>query len=195
MAAKYCVCAVCGRRFDRNSVQAVRHGTRRYSHAECEPDNTDFVPMELPKRTIKKPSEEKERIKTQEEIDKEDLEDYIKSLFEISSITPRIKRQIEIFHREKGYTYTGMKKTLKYFFEIRNNDLEKANGGIGIIPYVYNEAATYWRGIWEVQQMNKDIKVEKFNLPVREVHIEPPKREPMKHLRQLFTFLEREEDV
>lgn len=195
MAARYCICAICGQRFDRNSIQAVRHGARRYSHATCEPENTDFVSMELPKKVSKKPPEE-EKAKTQEEIDKENLEDYIKELFGISSISPRIKRQIEIFHKEKKYTYSGMRKTLKYFFEIRGNDLEKAHGGIGIIPFVYAEASDYWRGIWEIQQANKDIVIEKISPPTREIHITPPKREPMKHKRRLFTFLnEREENV
>ena len=46
MAKKMCKCAICGIEFDRNAIQAVRHGARRYSHRTCEPNNTDLVPME-----------------------------------------------------------------------------------------------------------------------------------------------------
>ena len=56
---------------------------------------------------------------------------------------------------ENNYTYSGILKTLKYWFEIKKGDLEKANGGIGIVPYVYDDAFLYWRGIWEAREKNK----------------------------------------
>ena len=34
-----------------------------------------------------------------------------------------------------------------------------------------------------------------YLLPAREVHITPPQREPMRHVRKLFTFLEEEEEI
>ena len=34
--------------------------------------------------------------------------------------------------------------TLKYFFEIKKNSIEKSKGSIGIIPYIYSEAALYY---------------------------------------------------
>lgn len=93
-------------------------------------------------------------------------------------------------YRSKNYTYTGMLKTLKYFYEVRGNSIEKAEGGIGIIPWVYDEAFTYWVAIWEAKQKHENIEMDKFVLPAREIHILPPRREPMKHTRRLFTFLD-----
>jgi len=93
---------------------------------------------------------------------------------------------------EHNYTYSGIYKTLKYFYDVRGNSIEKANGGIGIVPYVYNEAYTYWRALWEAQQKNEDIKIEEFILPTKEIHILPPQRQPLKHRRKLFTFLDEE---
>ena len=58
---------------------------------------------------------------------------------------------MESYKKEKEYSYSGMRKTLKYFFEVRGNSIEKANGGIGIIPYVYDEAYIYWRALWEAK--------------------------------------------
>jgi hypothetical protein len=34
--------------------------------------------------------------------------------------------------------------------------------------------------------------MDKYLLPTREVHIESPKREPMRHFKKLFTFLNEE---
>lgn len=169
-------CLYCGQMFDANMESFVKPNARRYAHKSC--------------------AQSVEENQSQEEKDKKELEEYIKHLFGINSISVKIKKQMDTFKIEKNYSYSGMRKTLKYFFEIRGNPIEKANGGIGIIPWVYDEACNYWRAIWEAQQRNQRVVIQKYNLPVREVHIAPPKREPMKHIRQLFTFLdEGEEDT
>ena len=35
--------------------------------------------------------------------------------------------------------------TLRYFYDVKKGDKEKANGGIGIIPFIYKDAENYWR--------------------------------------------------
>lgn len=45
---------------------------------------------------------------------------------------------------EKNMTNKGIFFTLKYFYELKGGDWEKGHGGLGIVPYVYNEACTYW---------------------------------------------------
>lgn len=170
MAKHIVKCYYCSQDFDTNEEEFVKVNSRRYAHKSC--------------------ADHHESLKTQEERDKEILESYIKELFQIDSITPKIKKQINSFKKENNYTYSGMYKTLKYFFEIRGNPIEKANGGIGIIPYVWNEAYTYWRAIWEAQQKNQNVNVEEYILPTRKIYISSPEREPMKHIRPLFTFLD-----
>ena len=54
--------------------------------------------------------------------------------------------------QDNKYSYSGIYKTLKYFFEVRGHPIEKANGGIGIVSWVYKEAYNYWRALWEAQQ-------------------------------------------
>ena len=44
--AHYVICSICGKKFNRDVVQAVRTGSRRYAHASCDPDNKDLVPLE-----------------------------------------------------------------------------------------------------------------------------------------------------
>lgn len=173
MAKHMVKCFYCGEIFDASTTPYVKPNSRRYAHKTC--------------------AQTAEENKTQEEKDRQLLENYIKKLFGINCISPKIKKQIETFRKDNNYSYTGMYKTLKYFFEIKGNSIEKANGGIGIVPFVYDEAYLYWRALWEARERNEQIDIGKFILPVREVHIEPPQRQPMKHTRKLFTFLNEEE--
>ena len=49
-----------------------------------------------------------------------------------------------------------MQKTLYWFYEIKNNPIEKAKGSIGIIPYIYKEAYDYFYNIYLAQEVNKE---------------------------------------
>ena len=69
--------------------------------------------------------------------DKEELNEYIKKLFKIDYVDARIQKQIKQYVEEYHYSYSGIRKALIYFFEIKGNSIEKSNGGIGIVPYVY----------------------------------------------------------
>ena len=40
-------CTVCGKQFDRDKIQAVRSGARRYAHYSCKPDG-ELVPLANP---------------------------------------------------------------------------------------------------------------------------------------------------
>ena len=108
----------CGITFDRDKLPYKQINARRYAHLEC--------------------AIEAENNKTQEQKDQEALEEYIKKLFNESYINPRIQKQIKNFKEQYNYTASGMLKALTYFYEVKGNDIQKANGGIGIIPYCYN---------------------------------------------------------
>ena len=87
--------------FDANMEPFVKPNARRYAHKSC--------------------AQSAEENQSQEERDKKELEEYIKQLFGINSISVKIRKQIDTFKKEKNYSYSGMRKTLKYFFEIRGN--------------------------------------------------------------------------
>ena len=46
--------------------------------------------------------------------------------------------------KAQGMPYRGQLLTLKYFFEVKKNSIEKAKGSIGIIPFIYAEARVYY---------------------------------------------------
>ena len=87
-----------------------------------------------------------------------------------------------------GYTYSGMLGTLMYWYEVRGGVLEKANGGVGIVPYKYDEAKEYYLKIQQANQINANIKG--FKTKVTEITIEPPKPEERKP--RLFNLEEEE---
>lgn len=69
--------------------------------------------------------------------------DFIARDLKVSYDYHMCKAQIDKFVKE-GKTVKGIFFTLKYFYEIKGGDWNKGHGGIGIVPFVYNEACTYW---------------------------------------------------
>lgn len=119
-------------------------------------------------------------------------------LFGSDYVYARIRNQIKDYVTNYGYTYSGIQKALIYYYEITGHkfDAEKSNGGIGIVPYVYQKAWNYYYAIWEAQQKQENIQdassLEEYIPKVIEVHIPTPKRQIKK--RNLFSFLDEEEE-
>lgn len=107
-------------------------------------------------------------------------------------INARVRKQMNTFIEDYNYTYSGMLKALVYFYEVKGNNKAKANGGIGIIPYIYKDAYNYYYNLWMAQQSNQDKIIQDY-VPKEKIVIIPlPKRIPMK--RRLFTFLDDKEN-
>ena len=171
MAAKHLVkCAFCNEVFDAGNEPFTKVSSRRYAHTSC--------------------YESAEKNKTQEQKDIEALEAYIKNLFNETYINARIRKQIKTYVEEYNYTYSGILKTLVYCFEIKKNSLEKANGGIGIVPYEYKNAANYYYALWLANQQNEKKNIQDYVPKQREIIIPVPQRKHRK--RRVFTFLDEE---
>ena len=154
--------------FDRDKVPFKQISERRYAHLTC--------------------ALAAENEKSQAEKDKEDLEKYIVELLGEEYISPRVRKQMNSYVEEYNFTYSGMKKALVYFYEVKGNDRTKAKGGIGIIPYVYRDAYNYYYSLWLANQKNEHKVITDYKPVVREVRIPPPQLKPRK--RHLFRFFE-----
>ena len=154
--------------FDRDKVPFKQISERRYAHLTC--------------------ALAAENEKSQAEKDKEDLEKYIMELLGEEYISPRVRKQMNGYVDEYNFTYSGMKKALVYFYEVKGNDKSKAKGGIGIIPYVYRDAYNYYYSLWLANQKNEHKIITDYKPVVREVRIPPPQLKPRK--RRLFSFFE-----
>lgn len=161
-------CKYCGVVFDRDKIPFKQVSERRFAHLAC---------------AIAADNE-----KSQAEKDKEDLEKYIMELLNEEYISPRVRKQMSSYIEEYNFTYSGMKKALVYFYEVKGNDKSKANGGIGIIPYVYRDAYNYYYSLWLANQKNENKVIIDYRPVVREVRIPPPQLKPRK--RRLFNFFE-----
>ena len=157
-------CAICGIIFDRDKEPAEMINSRRYAHAEC--------------------YQKAENSKSKEEKDYEALEKYILKLFNKTTLGALITKQIRDFKKNYNYTYSGMQKTLMWWFEIKGNTIDQTNGGIGIIPFVYEDACKYFYSLYLAQLASQTIPDEKPE--VIEIEIAPPqvRRKPPK----LFNF-------
>ena len=98
--------------------------------------------------------------------DKEALENYIRSLYNLTELPYPITKQIENFISQQGYTYSGIQKTLYYFYELNKNNPDSHKSTIGIVPYIYDEAKAFFQSLHEANESNKDFIQEE-----RTVHI------------------------
>lgn len=165
-------CIYCKKKFDRDKYPFIQVSSRRYAHKECSLTE----------------DEKKNKI----EQDKINLDNYIMKLFNISYVDARIRKQINSYVEQYNYTYSGIQKALVYFYEVKGNSIKKANGGIGIVPYVYQHAYNYYLSLWQAQQKNQDKVFTEYVPKVKEVTILRPQRKVKK--RELFTFLDEETD-
>ena len=69
-----------------------------------------------------------------------------------------------------------MLKTLKWYYEKEGHSVDKSNGSIGIIPYIYKQALEYYYALYQAQLVNQEKDVSNFILPKeRIINIESPR--------------------
>ena len=71
--------------------------------------------------------------------------DFLYLIFErkISPATfPALNRYIK-----KGYTWIGIVRAMEWFYIVKGNDIAKAKKGVGIVPYIYEEAQAYYESV------------------------------------------------
>lgn len=126
---------------------------------------------------------------------KDDIEQmtiFLIKLFNLKNdyILPRYMKQLSQYEKEYNFTYSGMLKALKYWYEVKQHPVDQ-DKGVGIIPYIYAQAKEYYYALWLAEQQNAKIQDYKAFIPKDEViTIAPPTRQVMK--RNLFTFLDEE---
>lgn len=123
------ICRVCKERFDINDLvegeDYIQPVKRFYYHKKCYEDWKNSNPL----------------------VDEEWVDliyDYISRDLKVKYNYYMCESQRKNFIEKNSYTNKGIFFTLKYFYGVKHNDWSKGNGGIGIVPYVYNEACGYW---------------------------------------------------
>lgn len=93
--------------------------------------------------------------------DRKKLYETVCRIFKLKAPGPKNNAYISKFFNQ-GMTYKGMYCTLIYFYDIRKNNIKKSNEGIGIIPYVYEEAKKYFEDKKNREKKEKE-QLEKIN--------------------------------
>ena len=154
MADHFVKCKYCEERFNRDKEPFVAVSKTRYVHQGC-----------YEAYLIEKEKKDKDTI---------ELENYIKQLFNTNVVSAKIKHQIITFKKDYNYNDSGILKALTWWHGIKKNSLAKANDGIGIVPFVYQDALNYYHSI-EVAQLENEQKMnENYQIKTIEVEIESP---------------------
>ena len=59
-----------------------------------------------------------------------------------------VSRVIDEVMEKYNYTYNGIAQSLHYFYNVKGNDIKKANNAISIVPYVYLDAFNYFYDLY-----------------------------------------------
>lgn len=168
MKAAYVKCPYCEQRFNRNdlAIKVKQVSAKRYAHYDCWEKYINSL--------------------TQEEKDQINFYEYVKNLFKDNYNYVLTKKLAEKYIKENSYTYSGMLKSLKWFYEKENHSIEDANGTIGIIPYIYNQALQYYYKLYVATTINQNNNITDTR---REITIESPRKEN----KNLFLWFDKEE--
>ena len=119
--------------------------------------------------------------------DSELLDQYIMQLYDVDYVPPGIKKQINQFVKDFRFTYSGIHKSLKYFYEVKKNPLNKNMQTIGIVPFIYQQAYNFYFTLWQAQQQDKEKIVKPT---IVEINIDRPTKKIKRN--KNFSFLDEE---
>ena len=120
------ICRVCKKTIDKKSDDWIMPSRNYYYHKSCYADFKD----------VKKD-------KTNEDY-KHLIYDYLSRELKVSYEYYKIEAQINQFIKD-GMTMKGIFFALKYYYDKMGKEYWlKGYGGIGIVPYIYEESSRYW---------------------------------------------------
>lgn len=113
-------CYYCGQTFDRSQEEYVQVKGRRYAHKKCYENRSS------------------------EEVDKDEFWETLDQIFHGSTNYDyrKVDSQLRSYLKQ-GYTIRGVINAVKYWFNVKNGSIIDANKGIGIVPFIYQEAQEY----------------------------------------------------
>ena len=147
MAQNIVKCSLCG--LGVLKAEAVRYKNKNY-HADCK----------------------------EKKVEKEELSEYICRLFSLKAPGPRINTQLKsFFEKYPNYTYKGIKQALEFFYEVQKKPKEKANQGIGIVPYLYDSAQEYFNNISLRQERVAEALSNSLNVQTQNIVVKKQEKE------------------
>lgn len=129
-------CLYCGQTFRREETEYVQV-SKRYAHKVC--------------------AENKQK----EDKIKEKTYNLVSTWLGSSLSSTKYNTQYKNLIKENK-TPEGIYRALKYWIEVRKGEKEKANGGIAIVGYIYDEAQKYYDDQEKNKQLNKNVNFQEL---------------------------------
>lgn len=125
------MCRLCKKRFDADTEPYVVENKQSYYHAKC---HEEWIEK---RNNINADLTENEWYET--------LIDYLYRDVKMPIDFQKVQSQWKNFIKpEKNMTPKGIFFAVKYFYDVMHGNTDKALGGIGIVPSIYNKSAEYW---------------------------------------------------
>ena len=128
-------CAICGESFDRDKEPCEKVNARRYAHLKCVQDGDQKI------------------LKMQS--DKDRFYQMVKAIYGPGYNYMMINKQAESYIKDYGFTWSGMTGCLHWFYNINHGSIEEGHGGVGIIPFIYEDVKKYYQDLYRAQQENE----------------------------------------
>lgn len=109
------------------------------------------------------------------------LTEIICALFNIDALTPLMRRQIKQYKDEYGFTLSGICKTVDYCYRLADPPMKPMlDRGIAPVCYLYDEAKTFYKKLYDVKRQMQGIDLDDCNLE-RTVVIQAADMERVRH--------------
>lgn len=129
--------------------------------------------------------------KQKEAQDYKNLVAYICELYQIEAPTGWMLKQIKDYKEQFNFTYRGIKTTLHYFYEIQKGNSVEDSMGIGIVPFVYDEAKRFYIEKKAVKDSLKDCDLEEIGNRKKTIHINRERKTQNKYKEMALIDIEK----
>lgn len=150
-------CKYCEQIFDRDKIECVQFG-RRYAHKECQENYLNNLKESNP-----------------DDYYYEQIHTMMRDKLGDSYNKVKIDRQIKKLINEESKNMKGIALTLEWWYDVKKEDPEKANGGIGIVSFVWRDSQLYWKKVFDAQKNYQEIDIDNQNV-IQEVKENRPKQ-------------------
>lgn len=136
--AKYIKCAVCGEKFNIELIQGVKYNATRYAHYECYPKG-ELVPL------------------SEDLVNRKILYDFVNDLLRpnTESFWTAFTRTANRLIENKGYTYSGMYKTLFWYMKVKNESINNVDTLFFVLNTCYEQAGEYFYTLYLINNENE----------------------------------------
>lgn len=141
----YWKCRWCGKLIPKGGIDGydyVQYPAKWYYHVECYEEKKDRNKI-MVKSPLKDASAREEQI----HLCADAMYRYIKEKFHKEMDFQKVKDQLSKMlnkHENEGWTLQNMYKAFKYFYEVKHGDYSKSKDGVGILPFIYDDAMKYY---------------------------------------------------